>query len=157
VLSTSDVVLHVTDVQSVSGVVLHEIAELEGGEANPMRRGDLVSGRIDSKRRFAHAQHHTATHIVNHCAKIVLGDHIWQTGAQKSETKARLDVTHFKRITDHEFVEIEQLANKEVTKNLHVHTEWMDRVDAEKEYGFGLYQGGVPPQPCSPRRSETTY
>ena len=145
VLSTSDVVLHVTDVQSVSGVVLHEIAELEGGEANPMRRGDLVSGRIDSKRRFAHAQHHTATHIVNHCAKIVLGDHIWQTGAQKSETKARLDVTHFKRITDHEFVEIEQLANKEVTKNLHVHTEWMDRVDAEKEYGFGLYQGGVPP------------
>ncbi len=145
VLSTADVVLHVTDVQSVSGVVLHEIAELEGGEVNPMRRGDLVSGRIDSKRRFAHAQHHTATHIVNHCAKIVLGDHIWQTGAQKSETKARLDITHFKRIADHEFVEIEQLANEEVAKNRHVYTGWMDRVDAEKEYGFGLYQGGVPP------------
>ncbi len=145
VLSTADVVLHVTDVQSVSGVVLHEIAKLEGGEVNPMRRGDLVSGRIDSKRRFAHAQHHTATHIVNHCAKIVLGDHIWQTGAQKSETKARLDITHFKRIADHEFVEIEQLANEEVAKNRHVHTGWMDRVDAEKEYGFGLYQGGVPP------------
>ena len=145
VLSTADVVLHVTDVQSVSGVVLHEIAELEGGEVNPMRRGDLVSGRIDSKRRFAHAQHHTATHIVNHCAKIVLGDHIWQTGAQKSETKARLDITHFKRIADHEFIEIEQLANKEVAKNRRVHTTWMDRVDAEKEYGFALYQGGVPP------------
>ncbi|MEA1907558.1 MAG: alanine--tRNA ligase [Euryarchaeota archaeon] len=145
VLSTADVVLHVTDVQSVSGVVLHEIAKQGGYEVNPLRRGDLVSGRIDSKRRFAHAQHHTATHIVNHCAKIVLGDHIWQTGAQKSETKARLDITHFKRIADHEFVEIEKLANEEVAKNRHVHTRWMDRVDAEKEYGFGLYQGGVPP------------
>ena len=145
VISTSDVVLRVIDVQSVSGVVLHEIAKLEGDAVQPVRKGDIVSGRIDSKRRFAHAQHHTATHIVNHCAKIVLGDHIWQTGAQKSETKARLDVTHFKRITDHEFVEIEQLANEEVTRNLRVHTGWMDRVDAEKEYGFGLYQGGVPP------------
>ncbi|RZN39832.1 MAG: alanine--tRNA ligase [Methanosarcinales archaeon] len=145
VLSTADAVLHVTDVQSVAGVVLHEIDELDGGEVNPMRRGDLVIGRIDSKRRFAHAQHHTATHIVNNCAKIVLGDHIWQTGAQKSETKARLDITHFKRIADHEFTEIEQLANKEVAKNRHVHTTWMDRVDAEKEYGFALYQGGVPP------------
>jgi len=32
-----------------------------------------------------------------------------------------------------------------VVKNQRVHTEWMDRIDAEKEYGFGLYQGGVPP------------
>jgi len=145
VITTPDTTLHVVDVQSVNGVILHEVAELKESSIYLIRKGDLVNGTIDSKRRFAHAQHHTATHIVNHCAKVVLGDHVWQTGAQKSETKARLDITHFKRITDQEFYEIERLANEMVVKNQRVHTEWMDRIDAEKEYGFGLYQGGVPP------------
>lgn len=144
-LSTQDIALRVADVQSVNGVIIHRIAEPEENEIYPIKKGDLVRGVIDSKRRFAHAQHHTATHIVNRCAKVVLGDHVWQTGAQKSETKSRLDITHFKRITDQEFLEIERLANKEVSKNRRVYTEWMDRIDAEREYGFGLYQGGVPP------------
>ncbi len=145
VITTPDTDLHVVDVQSVNGVILHEITELKGSSIYLIKKGDLVKGTIDAKRRFAHAQHHTATHIVNHCAKVVLGDHVWQTGAQKSETKARLDITHFKRITDQEFSLIERLANEMIVKNQRVHTEWMDRIDAEKEYGFGLYQGGVPP------------
>jgi len=90
-------------------------------------------------------RHHTATHIVNESAKEVLGKHIWQTGAQKSTDRARLDLTHYKRITDDEFREIELLANRAVMKNQPVHIDWMDRIEAEKKYGFVLYQGGVPP------------
>jgi alanyl-tRNA synthetase len=94
---------------------------------------------------MAHMRHHTATHIVNEAAKSVLGKHIWQTGAQKSTDRARLDLTHFKRITDEEFKEIELLANKTVMKNQPVFIDWMDRIEAEQRYGFVLYQGGVPP------------
>jgi len=144
VITTTDLVIQVVDVQSVNGVIMHEVSGLEENPAYQIKKGDLVNGTIDSERRFAHTQHHTATHIVNHCAKLVLGDHIWQTGAQKSETKARLDITHFKRITDEELAKIERLANEEVVKNQRVYTEWMDRTDAERDYGFGLYQGGVP-------------
>ncbi|MBA1342660.1 MAG: Alanine--tRNA ligase [ANME-2 cluster archaeon] len=144
-IAAPDIVLRVVDVQSANGIILHEVDEPQEDLAYLVKKGDIISGTIDSKRRFAHTQHHTATHIVNHCAKAVLGDHVWQTGAQKSETKARLDITHFKRITDDEFYEIERLANEEVVKNQRVYTELMDRIDAEKEYGFVLYQGGVPP------------
>ncbi len=144
-ISSPDLVLRVVDVQSANGIILHKVDEPEEGLAYLVKKGDIVSGTIDSKRRIAHTQAHTATHIVNHCAKTVLGDHVWQTGAQKSETKARLDITHFKRITDDEFFKIERLANEEVAKNQRVYAEWMDRIDAEKEYGFVLYQGGVPP------------
>ncbi len=144
-IAAPDLVLRVVDVQSANGTILHEVDEPEEDLTYMVKKGDIVSGTIDSKRRFAHTQHHTATHIVNHCAKAVLGDHVWQTGAQKSETKARLDITHFKRITDEEFAEIERLANEEVVKNRRVYTELMDRIDAEKEFGFVLYQGGVPP------------
>ncbi len=139
-LVVNDFVANVVDARIINGVIVHETDSDFGFE-----RGDTVKGRIDWERRMAHARHHTATHIVNETAKSVLGRHIWQTGAQKSTDRARLDLTHYKRITEEEFREIELLANREVMKNLPVHIEWMDRVEAERRYGFVLYQGGVPP------------
>ncbi|MCX9025997.1 MAG: alanine--tRNA ligase [Candidatus Methanoperedens sp.] len=139
-LSMNDYVANVVDAQSINGVIVHE-TDSDFGFA----KGDTVKGIIDWERRLAHMRHHTATHIVNDSAKAVLGKHIWQTGAQKSTDRARLDLTHYKRISDSEFKEIELLANRAVMKNQPVFIDWMDRVEAEKQYGFVLYQGGVPP------------
>ncbi len=139
-LAVNDFVANVVDVQNINGIIVHETDSDFG-----FKKGDTVKGRLDWERRLAHMRHHTATHIVNEAAKKVLGRHIWQTGAQKSTDRARLDLTHYKRITDEEFKLIEMLANKEVMKNLPVDIKWMDRMEAEKMYGFVLYQGGVPP------------
>ncbi len=139
-LSIEDYIANVVDAQSINGVIVHETDSDFG-----FKKGDIVKGKLDWGRRLAHMRHHTATHIVNESAKTVLGKHIWQTGAQKSTDRARLDLTHYKRISDEEFREIEQLANRAVMKNQPVHIDWMDRVEAEKKYGFVLYQGGVPP------------
>ncbi|VVB95459.1 Alanine--tRNA ligase [uncultured archaeon] len=139
-LSVNDYVANVVDAQNINGVIVHETDSDFG-----FKKGDKVKGIIDWERRLAHMRHHTATHIVNDSAKTVLGKHIWQTGAQKSTDRARLDLTHYKRISDSEFKEIELLANKAVMKNQPVFIDWMDRVEAEKQYGFVLYQGGVPP------------
>ncbi len=139
-LSVDELLVNVVDAQNINGVIVHETDSDFG-----IKKGDTVKGKIDMERRMAHARHHTATHIVNETAKTVLGRHIWQTGAQKSTDRARLDLTHYKRISDSEFKEIELLANKEVMKNLPVFIDWMDRVEAERRYGFVLYQGGVPP------------
>lgn len=91
------------------------------------------------------ARHHTATHIVNDAARKVLGKHIWQAGAQKFEDHSRLDLSHYKHISPEELKQIELLANRTVMENKRVITEWMPRIEAEQVYGFGLYQGGVPP------------
>ncbi len=139
-LSMEDYIANVVDAQNMNGVIVHETDSDFG-----FKKGDTVKGKIDWERRLAHMRHHTATHIVNESAKAVLGKHIWQTGAQKSTDRARLDLTHYKRITDDEFREIELLANRAVMKNQPVHIDWMDRIEAEKRYGFVLYQGGVPP------------
>jgi alanyl-tRNA synthetase len=142
-LIIDDDVLHVIDVRMVNGVVVHNIKEIE--DKLHVRKGDLVIGKVDEERRMAHAKHHTATHIVNDAARKVLGDHIWQAGAQKSTDRARLDLSHYKRITTEELNKIELIANRIVMENQRVQTEWMDRTEAEQAYGFGLYQGGVPP------------
>ena len=75
----------------------------------------------------------------------VLGNHIWQEGAQKGVESSRLDVSHYKKVTDDERKEIEQEANRVIMDDIPVEQKWMDRNEAEQTYGFALYQGGVPP------------
>ncbi len=132
--------LKVQDVQEVEGVILHQIENGSG-----ISKGSLVSGHIDAERRIAHTRHHSATHIVVCAARNVLGSHVWQAGAQKGEKRARIDITHFKRISDAERREIELLANRMVMEDNEIQARFEDREEAEQKYKFGIYQGGVPP------------
>jgi alanyl-tRNA synthetase len=129
-------------VQDVAGVSLHKLADPRS--ADWIDKGTLVAGHIEPRRRDAHKKHHTATHIVVCAARRILGDHIWQAGAQKGEKRARIDITHYRRISDAERREIELLANKIVMADLEITTGFMDRNEAEQRYGSRIYQGGVP-------------
>ena len=137
-LSGDDVTVEVTDVQEVDGTVLHRTDGDPG-------KGDFVRGQVDGARRRRLMRHHTATHIIGHAAREVLGDHIRQAGAQKGTESSRLDVRHYERISREEVERIERVANEMITDNLAVKQEWPDRREAEDEYGFDLYQGGIPP------------
>lgn len=128
----------VVNVQKYGEVVVHE---LKSAVNIPKK----VKLEIYWKRRFALMQGHTATHLVNSAAVNLLGDHIWQAGAQKSEEKVRLDLTHYERVNSEMLAKIEAEANRFVTQDMPVKIEWMDREDAEKKYGFRLYQGGPVP------------
>ncbi|HWG92358.1 MAG TPA: alanine--tRNA ligase [Candidatus Thermoplasmatota archaeon] len=127
----------VKDVQKVGNVVVHTID-------GKLKVGAMVRGRVDWGKRMAHTRHHTATHIILGSARRVLGPHAWQAGAQKGYDRSRVDIAHYQRITDEELREIEQLANMVVLENLPVTKEWLPRDEAEKKYGFQLYQGGIP-------------
>ncbi len=131
--------IEVRDVQKVNGIVIHEIGQ------GDFEIGEEVVGRIDWDLRSTYMRHHTATHVLLGALRKKLGDHVWQHGVQKGEESSRLDVSHFKRISDEELREIEKLANKIVFQNRDVDSFWMGRNEAEKKYGHSLYQGGVVP------------
>jgi alanyl-tRNA synthetase len=76
---------------------------------------------------------------------MVLGSHIWQAGSYKDEHKAHIDLTHYRKITWEELDKIELLANKYVAENLPISTQVLGRNEAERRYGFRLYQGGAVP------------
>lgn len=90
-------------------------------------------------------RHHTATHLMLHAAKEVLGAHIHQAGAQKGLESSRLDLRHYKHITPDELRKIEIAANRMVMADQMVDVSHLDRTKAEQAYGFALYQGGFPP------------
>jgi alanyl-tRNA synthetase len=129
----------VVDVQKAGAVIVHFL------EGKVPKEGAAVAGKVDWERRFSLMQHHTATHLVMGATRRTLGAHVWQAGAQKDVDRTRLDITHPKRLTTEETIKIEKLANYVVTENLKVETFWMPREEAERKYGFRLYQGGVVP------------
>ena len=136
--------IKVLHAEKVNNTVLHLVAEEDIEKVHPYK-GQIITGEIDISRRMALTRNHTATHLIVAAARRILGDHIWQAGAQKGVKKSRIDLTHYKRIEPEELQEIELLANKFVMENRPVLTNWMARAEAEKKYGFILYQGGIVP------------
>jgi len=138
-LVSSDSMVRVDGVVKIGEVILHHIT---GGV---LRRGERVKGMVDEERRWSLMRHHTATHILLHAAKEVLGVHIHQAGAQKGSESSRIDIRHFKHITNDELRKIETEANRMIMASQPVEISVEDRTKAEQKYGFSLYQGGVPP------------
>ncbi len=130
----------VLEVQKVGKVILHKVEKPEA-----FKEGQTVHGRIDWERRIQHMRHHTGTHVLMGALVRVLGKHVWQAGSQLHTDWARLDIAHYKRISEEELREIERLANRVVMENRPVKWEWLPRTEAEMKYGFRLYQGGVVP------------
>ncbi|GGN99544.1 alanine--tRNA ligase [Haloarcula pellucida] len=136
-LATDDVTAEVEDVQRYDDVILHTADEDPG-------KGEFVRGQVDATRRKRLMQHHTATHIVVHSARQVLGEHVRQAGAQKGVDSSRIDVRHYESVTREQVKEIERYANDLVQDNVPVTQQWPDRNEAEEKHGFDLYQGGIP-------------
>lgn len=113
--------------------------------ASPFRSGERVRGRIDGPRRTQLMQHHTATHLLNGALRRRLGPHIWQAGAHKAVDSARIDITHFRALSAPEIREVERMVNRVVREDRPVKSYFEPRTEAERRFGFTLYQGGAVP------------
>ncbi len=129
----------VLDTINKGGIILHKMKDIS------FSKGERVKGHVNWERRKQLMQHHTATHIINGAAAKVLGSHVSQSGASKTETKARLDITHYENLTREEMGKIENLARSWIEEDLEVKKTVMKKSEAEKRHGFKIYQGGVPP------------
>ncbi len=138
-LKFADKKVTVVDVQKYGDRIVHYLAQPLDSSV------DLVEGEIDWQRRQNLMRHHTGTHILIGSARRVLGEHVWQAGAQKEVESSRLDITHYQQITPKEREKIERLANQTILRDLPVGINWMAREKAEAKYGYRLYQGGAVP------------
>ena len=129
----------VYDVEKSGDVIVHSV------EGTDFRAGDMVKCKLDWERRKQITIHHDATHIINTAARKVLGPWVWQEGSKKDEDKAHLDVDHYDALTEEQVKKIEALANAVVKKALPIEKFEMKRTEAEKKFGFGIYQGAAVP------------
>jgi len=128
---------NVVNVFKIGDVIIHE---LDNTPDIPV--DSIVEQVVDWSRRYRLMRHHTATHIVLGAARRVLGDHVWQAGVEKTVEKARLDITHYKMLSDEEIKAIEIEANKIIDQRIPLKFHYLSKFDAERKYGVRIYQGG---------------
>ena len=101
----------ITDAVKVGKCVLHYLDRPLEGDYK-LYLGRKVKVQINKERRLQLMSHHTGTHIMFAACRKVLGPHIWQNGAKKTEEMAHLDITHYKSLTKDEETQIENEANR---------------------------------------------
>jgi alanyl-tRNA synthetase len=129
----------VYDVEKAGDVIVHAV------EGPDFKAGDTVKCKLDWERRRQITIHHDATHIINTAARKVLGPWVWQEGSKKDKDKAHLDVDHYDALTEEQVKKIETLANAVIKKAIPIEKFELERTEAEKKFGFGIYQGAAVP------------
>ncbi|MBF0460038.1 MAG: alanine--tRNA ligase [Magnetococcales bacterium] len=97
----------------VPDLIVH-LGQVERGEWHV---GDSISLEVDGSRRQDIRLHHSATHLLHHALRVVLGAHVKQAGSQVGPTRLRFDFSHFQAMTPEELVQVEVLCNAAIRAN----------------------------------------
>ncbi|MDA0349052.1 MAG: alanine--tRNA ligase [Verrucomicrobia bacterium] len=94
------------------GHILHKIE----GEVNFIQDEQVIVS-VDAERRLAIQRNHSATHLMHHALREVLGTHIRQAGSLVEPNRLRFDFNHFEAVTADQLHEVERIVNELVYKN----------------------------------------
>jgi len=135
--------LEVQDVQKYAGFVLHIGAVGPAG----IKVGDAVTATVDYARRAPIAKNHTATHILNHALRAVVGEGADQRGSLVTEDRTRFDFAFGRALSDEEVGRIEELVNAQVAAKRPVFAEVQPLKAAEKVKSLRCVFGEAYPDP----------
>ncbi|NCO68020.1 MAG: alanine--tRNA ligase [Nitrospirae bacterium CG_4_10_14_0_8_um_filter_41_23] len=108
-------------------------------EKGKITKGDKVTCLVDTDRRRAIMRNHTATHLLHKALRIVLGDHVKQSGSVVSPERLRFDFTHFDAMQYDEIKRTEDLINEKILEDLPVETDIMKIDEATKTGAVALF------------------
>jgi len=134
----------------VNKVVLGRIINCQKPTGGPhFHRTEVVTGEltvgeryslfVDVVRRDAIRRNHSATHVLHHVLKEVLGEHVAQMGSLVEAERLRFDFSHSKPLTPQERQEIERRVAEHVLSNTDTRTREMSLDDARETGAIGLF------------------
>jgi len=95
-----------------NGHILHKVE----GEVDFIQDEQVIVS-VDANRRLAIQRNHSATHLMHHALREVLGTHIRQAGSLVEPNRLRFDFNHFEAVTTDQLREVERIVNVLIYNN----------------------------------------
>ena len=126
----------VTDtLKTALGIVVHRGKMLSG----TLSAGETVEAEVNIERRLDISRNHTATHILQHALRQVLGKQVQQRGSLVTPDRLRFDFSHLVAMMPDEIQKVQHLVNQIIRENLDVYAEEMSYPKAVEQGATALF------------------
>jgi len=126
----------VTDTVRVPPDIIVHQGKIDDGSLSV---GDEVEAEVDAERRLDIARNHTATHLLQHALRSVLGEHVQQRGSLVAPDSFRFDFSHLNAMLREEIEAVQRLVNERIRQNLPVYDEELPYKEAIAEGVIALF------------------
>lgn len=118
-----------------NGVFLHYINVIKGD----LQVGDVANLKVDKIYRDNIMKNHTATHLLHKALRLILGDHVAQSGSLVESERLRFDFSHFEPLTKSQLIEVEKIINSKIMECIPVDIQIMKLDQAIKIGATALF------------------
>ncbi len=108
-------------------------------EEGTISEGDEVTAKVCLKTRRSTEANHSATHLLQKALKMVLGDHVEQSGSFVNSERLRFDFSHYEAMTPDEISKVEDIVNNAISDALEVTCKVMPIEEANKLGAMSLF------------------
>ena len=128
--------VRIDDTKKPAGDVHVLIGEVVKGKISVGDEAELV---VDDDRRERIRANHSATHLLHHALKHVLGNHVAQKGSLVAPDRLRFDFTHNAPMTEEQKRQVEDIVNAEVRRNVDTRVEVLPIEEARQKGAVAMF------------------